>query len=245
MLRDDRLQPHRRFNPLTGEWILVSPHRVQRPWQGHKEASPPESRPVYDPDCYLCPGNQRANGDRNPPYAGPFIFDNDFSALLPHGSRFTIKSHPLFKSQNIQGICRVICFSPRHDLSLPEMEQEEILAVIRAWIGQMHELGRRYAWVQIFENKGEMMGCSNPHPHGQSGPAINCLKYRDGSIVNKRRTFGKLNGPCLGITRDRNRKEQSASWLKTKDGWQSCRFGRFGPMKPCSCRAGISYSSPI
>jgi UDPglucose--hexose-1-phosphate uridylyltransferase len=167
MLRDDRLQPHRRFNPLTGEWILVSPHRAQRPWQGHREASPPKSRPVHDPDCNLCPGNQRANGNQNPAYTGPFIFDNDFSAFLLHGSRFKIKRHPLFKSQNIQGICRVICFSPRHDLSLPEMEQEEILAVIQAWIGQMHELGRRYAWVQIFENKGEMMGCSNPHPHGQ------------------------------------------------------------------------------
>ena len=158
--------PHRRYNPLTGEWILVSPHRTKRPWRGHVEKPLPDQRLAYDPTCYLCPGNLRAGGIRNPEYGSTFVFTNDFSALLPDtppaGS-----AHSLLRCQSQQGTCRVVCFSPRHDLTLPEMAVGEIRHVVDVWAEQVIELGQRYRWVQVFENKGAIMGCSNPHPHGQ------------------------------------------------------------------------------
>lgn len=159
--------PHRRHNPLTGEWVLVSPHRTKRPWQGQVEKSPPESRPQYDPTCYLCPGNERAGGARNPMYESTFIFTNDFAALLPDTPQAGQSPHPLLQTESQQGVCRVVCFSPRHDLTLPEMELPDIRHVIDVWAGQITELGQSYGWVQVFENKGAIMGCSNPHPHGQ------------------------------------------------------------------------------
>lgn len=159
--------PHRRYNPLTGEWVLVSPHRTKRPWQGQVEKSPPETRPQYDPTCYLCPGNERAGGVRNPMYESTFIFTNDFAALLPDTPQAGQSPHPLLQTESQQGACRVICFSPRHDLTLPEMELPDIRHVIDVWAGQITGLGQNYGWVQVFENKGAIMGCSNPHPHGQ------------------------------------------------------------------------------
>lgn len=159
--------PHRRRNPLTGEWVLVSPHRARRPWQGQVEKLPPDDRPAYDPGCYLCPGNERAGGVRNPAYDSTFVFTNDFSALLPGEADEAVEEHHLLGTQAVQGTCRVICFSPRHDLTLPEMEVADIRRVVELWIEQMVELSQTYQWVQIFENKGAIMGCSNPHPHGQ------------------------------------------------------------------------------
>lgn len=159
--------PHRRYNPLTGEWVLVSPHRTKRPWQGQVEKLPPEDRPSYDPQCYLCPGNERAGGARNPHYESTFVFTNDFAALLPDTPRASSAPHPLLRAESEQGTCRVICFSPRHDLTLPEMSLEDIRLVVDVWAEQTVELGERYTWVQVFENKGTIMGCSNPHPHGQ------------------------------------------------------------------------------
>jgi len=166
--------PHRRNNPLTGEWVLVSPHRTKRPWQGKQEATSPDDRPSYDPNCYLCPGNIRANRERNPQYTLQYVFNNDFSALLPDAPQTKSNRNPFMRVENLQGICRVICFSPRHDITLAEMSIEEIQSVVNVWANQITELGKRYRWVQIFENKGEIMGCSNPHPHGQiwAGTAI-------------------------------------------------------------------------
>jgi UDPglucose--hexose-1-phosphate uridylyltransferase len=158
--------PHRRYNPLTGEWVLISPHRMKRPWQGQIEKPLPEVRPSYDPDCYLCPGNKRASGDKNPHYDSTFVFTNDFSALLPDTPE-TPSSQSFLQLQSIRGTCRVICFSPHHDLSLPQMSIPDIRLVINTWVEQQKELETTYRWVQIFENKGATMGCSNPHPHGQ------------------------------------------------------------------------------
>lgn len=160
-------QPHRRYNPLSGEWILVSPQRATRPWLGQVERITESRRPTYEPQCYLCPGNLRANGERNPNYQHTFVFVNDFSALLPDTPSVEINADPLLRAVILPGECRVLCFSPRHDLSLAEMEIEEIRHVVEVWIDQTNELGQRFRWVQVFENKGEMMGCSNPHPHGQ------------------------------------------------------------------------------
>jgi UDPglucose--hexose-1-phosphate uridylyltransferase len=161
--------PHRRLNLLSGEWVLVSPHRTQRPWQGQVEKRQEEARPPYDPACYLCPGNERANGERNPEYRGTFVFENDFAALRPHGSQATVDDAGLLVARGEPGACRVICFSPRHDLSLPDMEPAALRAVVDVWTEEYERLGRRpdIGHVQIFENKGQVMGCSNPHPHGQ------------------------------------------------------------------------------
>ncbi len=162
-------QPHRRYNPLTGEWVLVSPQRAKRPWQGRVEALPEEKRPSYDPNCYLCPGNSRAGGKKNPMYKGVYVFDNDFSALLPDTPVREYRQSNLLHARGEPGICRVVCLSPRHDLTLPELSLPEVRAVVDVWVEQYQELGAlpEIHYVQIFENKGEMMGCSNPHPHGQ------------------------------------------------------------------------------
>jgi UDPglucose--hexose-1-phosphate uridylyltransferase len=159
--------PRRRRNPLTGEWVLVSPQRLDRPWLGRVDRPALEARPAYDAGCYLCPGNARASGQSNPDYTGTHVFTNDFPALLPDAGRGSEGGHPLLRSQAQPGTCRVVCFSPRHDLSLAEMATDDILGVVETWAEQTTELGRTYPWVQVFENKGELMGASNPHPHGQ------------------------------------------------------------------------------
>ncbi|RMD82693.1 MAG: galactose-1-phosphate uridylyltransferase, partial [Lentisphaerae bacterium] len=154
--------PHRRRNPLTGEYILVSPHRTKRPWQGQTEEPPQDKRPQYDPKCYLCPGNQRAGGHTNPQYTSTFVFTNDFAALLPETPEppeITGKQS-LMHSEPVHGTCRVICFSPRHDLTLPQMAPAAIRQVVDLWAEQLEDLGKTYDWVQIFENKGAIMGCS-------------------------------------------------------------------------------------
>jgi UDPglucose--hexose-1-phosphate uridylyltransferase len=169
--------PHRRFNPLTREWILVSPHRAKRPWQGQVEKTPPAKLPHYDPTCYLCPGNERAGGVKNPAYTGTFVFENDFAALLPENQESKVESQPdlrpstfdLFRAKPETGLCRVICFSPHHDLTLPQLSLDEAEGVINTWANETAELQARpgIAYVQVFENKGAVMGCSNPHPHSQ------------------------------------------------------------------------------
>ncbi|MFD2101230.1 UDP-glucose--hexose-1-phosphate uridylyltransferase [Flagellimonas iocasae] len=160
--------PHRRYNILTGEWVLVSPHRTKRPWQGKQEKLPTLNKPSYDKECYLCPGNVRAGGKTNPNYEDVFSFVNDFSALLPDTEAQSY-NEGLLLGEGETGICKVVCFSPDHSLTLPQMEVSEIEKVVLLWQKEYLELGsmNNINHVQIFENKGAIMGCSNPHPHGQ------------------------------------------------------------------------------
>jgi len=196
MLRALDLQehPHRRYNPLTREWILVSPHRTKRPWQGQVEKSAETVLDHYDPECYLCPGNTRAGGHRNPDYKSTFAFDNDFAALLPDTTGEEQDRNGLLVARGERGICRVICFSPRHDLTLARMETGDIRNVVDAWTEEFRGLGGRPAigYVQIFENRGEMMGASNPHPH--------CQIWASGSLPNeaaKEQVSFRDHGVCL------------------------------------------------
>lgn len=160
-------QPHRRRNPLTGEWVLVSPHRMQRPWSGERAAPSLIEPPVHDPACHLCPGNTRADGTVNPDYVGPWTFANDYPALLPSKGEAAADANPLFHAEAASGEARVICFAQDHSLSLSKMNDSERQAVVDEWCSQSAELGARWAHVQIFENRGAMMGASSPHPHGQ------------------------------------------------------------------------------
>jgi UDPglucose--hexose-1-phosphate uridylyltransferase len=166
---DSLKAPHRRYNPLLDEWVLCSPHRLKRPWQGQVEDEAPETRPRYDPSCYLCPGNVRANGERNPAYTSTYAFDNDFAALLPDSDAAPVNDGGLLVAEPAVGRCRVLCFSPRHDLTLAEMDPPAIRPVVDAWAAEVATIGAepRIHYVQVFENKGAMMGCSNPHPHCQ------------------------------------------------------------------------------
>jgi UDPglucose--hexose-1-phosphate uridylyltransferase len=175
---DFRESPHRRWNPLLQEWLLVSPHRTNRPWLGHvsKQSVPQQLR--YDPTCYLCPGNERAQGARNPAYEQIFIFDNDYAALLPENPHQEYDEEGLIAARTERGLCRVICFTPRHDLAIPRMTTAEIRPVVDAWMEQYVDLGSRL-WirhVQIFENRGAIMGTSNPHPH--------CQVWANGELPN-------------------------------------------------------------
>ena len=161
--------PHRRYNPLLDEWVLCSPHRLERPWQGQVEDEAVDDRPEYDPSCYLCPGNERANGRRNPPYDSTYAFDNDFPALLQEGAAVPGEGPDLLAAEPATGRCRVICFSPRHDLTLAEMAPADVRPVVDAWAAETESIGADpgIRYVQVFENKGSLMGCSNPHPHCQ------------------------------------------------------------------------------
>lgn len=168
MTFDTSEKPHKRYNPLTEEWVLVSPHRTKRPWQGKTEDAEETARSGYDPACYLCPGNERAGGHTNPDYDQTFVFQNDFAALLEDEGT-VVEEDGLLKLQQERGLCKVICFSPDHSLTMPEMELTNLVNVVKVWKKEFSELEQVpfISNIQIFENKGSVMGCSNPHPHGQ------------------------------------------------------------------------------
>ncbi len=191
--------PHKRYNILTGEWVMVSPHRAKRPWQGQQEEKPSENRPTHDPDCYLCPGNTRANGELNPDYNDVFSFVNDFSALLSDSPQSEMEDG-LLRARGEQGICKVVCFSPDHSKSLAEMSVAEIEQVVRLWQSEYRELGSKdfIHYVQIFENKGAIMGCSNPHPHGQIWSQSSLPNEANKKNEKQMAYYGKRGSSLLG-----------------------------------------------
>lgn len=189
--------PHRRFNALTGEWILVSPHRAKRPWLGQVEKLPPEDKPSYDPKCYLCPGNQRVNGDMNPKYESNFVFTNDFAALTPDTPLEVEGNDDLFKCEPARGTARVLCFSADHSKTLPVLSVEQIRKVVDLWGDQLTELSKEYKYVQLFENKGAIMGCSNPHPHGQIWACNFIPEEISKELTQQKAYFAKHAAPLL------------------------------------------------
>src|SRR6266404_603 len=188
----------RRLNPLTREWVIVSPHRTKRPWQGQTEEARREVLAEYDPDCYLCPGNKRAGDKANPVYSGVYSFDNDFAALQPDVPAVDLNIDDLLVARGERGICRVVCFSPNHSLTLSRMKVDEIINVVDEWATQYIDLGKKsfINHVQIFENRGEMMGASNPHPHCQIW-ASQSIPNEPTKEIRAQRDYREKNGSCL------------------------------------------------
>jgi UDPglucose--hexose-1-phosphate uridylyltransferase len=226
MLRGRKLKltedPHRRLNPLTNEWVLVSPHRATRPWQGEVAKLKAEAEPKYDPTCYLCPGNARVGGIRNPTYTSTFVFDNDFAALKPRTEResLDVEGQGLLVASAEPGICRVICFSPRHDLTLATMTAEEIEPVLRTWMEQFRELGEIdfINHVQIFENRGAMMGASNPHPHCQIWSTFS-IPVEPAKELAAQRAYLQSHNRCLLCDYIAVEQRQKERWLFENDAF--------------------------
>ncbi len=222
--------PHRRFNPLTGMWTLVAAGRTRRPWSGKLEPASGDERPAYDPGCYLCPRNTRAGGVVNPDYSGTFVFTNDFASLRPETPLINDEPHPLFRAETEQGTCRVVCFSPRHDLTLALMGAEEIRRTIDLWASETAELAQTFRWVQVFENRGEEMGASNPHPHGQiwAGTALPTQAYLEDKHQHDHYTTSGLS--LLVEYADREAKEETRivvenrEWMATVPYWATWPF---------------------
>lgn len=220
--------PHRRRNLLTGQWVLVSPHRAKRPWQGETAAPVTEARVAHDPDCYLCPGNARVTGEQNPDYAGPFVFRNDFAAMQQE-TPAPETTDPLFPAGPARGEARVICFSPDHGRTLPELDEADVRAVVGCWCAQSAELGARYAHVQLFENKGAMMGCSNPHPHGQVWASDFVPSEIEREELHQRDWLAAQGSVLLDAVVEREAGgpraiEENAHWLAIVPWWASWPF---------------------
>jgi len=224
---DWKQDPHRRFNPLTGEWVLVSPHRTQRPWQGQVEETARAEQPEYDPACYLCPGNARAGGVRNPPYTSTFVFDNDFAALRPTTPPDRFDEGGLLVAEGEPGICRVVCFSPKHNLTIANMQAAELRTVVDTWAEQYGELGARdfIRNVEIFENRGAMMGASNPHPHCQiwsNAQLPNGIATEQAHQLSWRQAHHRClicDYAALEATRRERLVEENAGWMAVVPFW--------------------------
>lgn len=223
----DFARPHRRYNPLSGGWVQVSPQRMGRPWQG--EVSPPDPPPpAYDPACYLCPGNPRVGGAINPAYQGVYVFDNDFPALA-EDQPSAADHDPLLRAEASAGVCRVICFSPDHGKSLPLLTPEQVRAVVDVWADQTAELGQRFANVQVFENKGAMMGCSNPHPHGQVWATAHVPQEITAEDAHQRAYLAEHGRALLLDVAEREAEgervvEANADWLAIVPFWAAWPF---------------------
>ncbi|XP_075151775.1 galactose-1-phosphate uridylyltransferase [Haematobia irritans] len=221
---------HRRLNPLTGQWILVCPHRMLRPWLGQEESPQQNNLPQFDPNNPLCPGVVRPNGEKNPNYKSTFVFTNDFPALLEDIPSPPESNDPLFQATAARGTCRVMCFHPKSNLTLPLMIPEEIEAVIKEWINQFNELSMKYTWVQIFENKGSAMGCSNPHPHCQIWACSFLPSEPSLKDNNLRKYYEKYKKPMLSdyVAKELIRKERivinNPDWLVVVPYWASWPF---------------------
>ena len=211
--------PHRRRNPLTGDWVVVSPQRTKRPWQGQTDESAGDDTPRYDRGCYLCPGNDRAGGEVNPDYESTFVFENDFAALLPGvPAPPNDAADELFESATADGECRVICFSPRHDLTLGKMSHDEIGVVIDLWKSQHAELSEHYEWVQIFETRGAISGSSNPHPHGQIW-ASNFLPNEAVSEIESQRAYQQRRGSSMLLDYAEREAADGTRTIAINDEW--------------------------
>lgn len=222
---------HRRRNPLTGQWVLVSPHRSKRPWQGQQEAAHREQLPRYEPNCYLCAGNTRVSGDVNPIYIGTHVFTNDHAALMPEvPTNEEGERSDLYQLQVATGTSRVICFSPDHGRTLPELSVEAITEVVDTWATQTLELAKQYMWVQVFENKGAIMGCSQPHPHGQIWATSYLPNEATNEDAHQRAYFEKHHRPMLldlaeqEITSGQRVVEKSDHWLVIVPYWATWPF---------------------
>jgi UDPglucose--hexose-1-phosphate uridylyltransferase len=215
---DPGRQPHRRLNALTGEWVVVSPQRTQRPWDGQTAQGVKPVVPQFDPDCYLCPGNERAGGVRNPNYDTTFVFQNDFPALLDDVPSYDDRDG-LFQIESVDGECRVICFSPRHDLSLAAMDGADIERVIGLWQSQFAELSERYRWVQIFETRGAISGASNAHPHGQIW-ASSFLPTEAVKELGRQREYLAAHGSRLLVDYAAQEEAQGERIVVSNDHWQ-------------------------
>ncbi len=221
--------PHRRFNPLTGEWILVSPQRAKRPWQGQSEINSQHTLPEYDKDCYLCAGNIRANGEINPHYNDVYVFQNDFAALQEETPLEQVEDD-LFKIRAEQGVARVVCFSPNHSLSLPELDIKALESIVACWAQQERELSSEYKWIQIFENKGAIMGCSMPHPHGQIWAQKNLPTLAEKELIRQNNYFSKHQRPLLEdyLSRELQQRDrlvtENAHWAVVVPYWAAWPF---------------------
>jgi len=220
---------HRRYDLLTGQWVLVSAQRSERPWQGEQEPVTEHNQVQYDPNCYLCPGNVRVNGATNPDYADTLVFENDFPALMDAEDAVDDgqSTDRFLRQESVDGSCRVICFSPRHDLTLAKMSTRGIASVIEVWADQTGKLGEKYRWVQVFENKGVVMGCSNPHPHGQIW-ASNHIPHIPGVEDERQLEYSREHSDILLLDYMRREKEaqerivvDSEYWLAVVPYWAS------------------------